>query len=321
MTDAVFFGLLIGTQAFFVLADVYERYRMPQEHPRPPASFEAVRFMGAVLLTYFVIQGVVGRIAPGPQAVVDRVTVALGGTAVSAVSVRPEPGVFALALAVLVGLYIGGLADYLVHRFVSHSRPLFFTHEYHHLPSEVFLLMPGLAARPFAVVASFPVTVATALAAYGTLAVLGQPVVTATPMQCLLIAHVTLLVTSHSAFLRRWRGAHVVMTRLGLTTPHEHLLHHTTDLRGNYANLTTVWDRVFGTYIDPDVVTMEGRRLGLDYDQDWLGAVTLSYFKLPAHLRKRFDVGRWCNLTSDETDAARSAPDARSAPEARAARA
>jgi len=166
------------------------------------------------------------------------------------------------------------------------------------LIGEVMLLMPGLAARPFAVVATLPVTLLTAAAAYGTLWALGQPLATATPMRLLLLAHVLLLVTSHSSALREIAWMHTALKRLGLTTAPEHLLHHTTDLVGNFANLTTVWDRVFGTYLDPDLPRHQARRLGLAYDQDWLGAVTLGLVKLPARVRARFDVGRWCNLAS-----------------------
>ena len=49
----------------------------------------------------------------------------------------------ATLLAVLL-FYVAGLGDYLVHRFFSHSRWFWFTHEYHHLPRQVSILMPGI---------------------------------------------------------------------------------------------------------------------------------------------------------------------------------
>jgi sterol desaturase/sphingolipid hydroxylase (fatty acid hydroxylase superfamily) len=284
MSDSQFIGLFIGSQAVVVLMDL-------RRGTDRPSSWASRGFLLGVLIVYFAIQGGLGRLAPGPQQVVDAVVVRLAPGAA-----RGEPAGWALALAFVAGLYVGGLVDYLVHRFLSHSRALFFTHEYHHLPSEVMLLMPGLAARPFAVVATLPVTIATAAAAYGTLWALGQPVATATPMKLLLLTHVMLLVTSHSSALREIAWMHSALKPFGLTTAREHLLHHTTDLRGNYANLTTVWDRVFGTYLDPDLPGHQGHRVGLAYDQDWLGAVTLGLVKLPASVRARFDVGRWCNL-------------------------
>ena len=45
--------------------------------------------------------------------------------------------------------YVAGLWDYLVHRWFSHSRWFWFTHEYHHLPRQVTILMPGILVRPF----------------------------------------------------------------------------------------------------------------------------------------------------------------------------
>lgn len=301
MSDAAFLTVLVGAQVVLVGLDVVDRW-LPSDEARPAgsASWAAIGFLASVLAAYFAIQLSLARLLPDAAAVVARVGAALGGTAGEA---APMP----LLASVIAGLYAGGLVDYLVHRFVSHHERLFFTHEYHHLPREVFLLMPGLAARPFAILASFPVTVATAVCAYGTLALLGQPVADTTPLKLLVILQVLLLVTSHSSFLRRFRAVHAAMTCLGLTTAREHLLHHTTDLRGNYANLTTLWDRVFGTYLDPDLPRHQGHPLGLAYDQDWLGAVTASLVKLPPSVRARFDVGRWCNLAPAAAPAQRAA--------------
>jgi sterol desaturase/sphingolipid hydroxylase (fatty acid hydroxylase superfamily) len=292
MSDHVFVVVLVGSQALLVGLDVLDRF-LPAHEPRPAgrASPRAIGFLALVLVAYFAIQLSLARLLPDAAAVVARVGAALGGTAGHA-ALGP------LLIAVAVGLYAGGLVDYLMHRFVSHHRLLFFTHEYHHVPSEVFLLMPGLAARPFAILASFPTTVATAVSAYGTLALLGQPVADTTALKLLVIIQVMLLVTSHSSFLRRFRAVHVAMKALGLTTAREHLVHHTTDLHGNYANLTAIWDRVFGTYLDPDLPQHQGHPLGLPYDQDWLGAVTASHLKLPESVRERFDIGRWCNLAA-----------------------
>lgn len=37
-------------------------------------------------------------------------------------------------------------------------------------------------------------------------------------------------------------------------------------------------------------------RLGLGYDQDFLGAITAGRWKLSPAAQERFDVGRYCNL-------------------------
>jgi sterol desaturase/sphingolipid hydroxylase (fatty acid hydroxylase superfamily) len=86
------------------------------------------------------------------------------------------------------------------------------------------------------------------------------------------------------------------MKWLALTTPQEHLLHHTVDLEGNYGNFTVLWDRMFGTYLDPTKHEHENHALGLPYDQDFVGALTAGRVKLPAAIRRRFQVERFCNL-------------------------
>jgi hypothetical protein len=86
------------------------------------------------------------------------------------------------------------------------------------------------------------------------------------------------------------------MKWLALTTPQEHLLHHTVDLQGNYGNFTVVWDRLFGTYLDPMRSEYQDRPLGLAYDQDFVGTLTAGRLKLPGSLRARFEVDRFCNL-------------------------
>ena len=205
----------------------------------------------------------------------------------------------------MVLFYIAGLWDYLVHRFFSHSRRFFFTHEYHHLPSEVNLAMPGMAARPFAVIASFPATLATVVSAYVLLLVLGLPLWDLSALKAIVLVQGFLLVATHSCFMRKWWWVHHAMKRLALTTPQEHLLHHTVDLDGNYGNFTVLWDRLFGTYLDLTLARHQGHRLGLGYDQDFLGALTMGKLKLPQALRRRFQVERFCNVEPEPSAAQR----------------
>lgn len=117
-----------------------------------------------------------------------------------------------------------------------------------------------------------------------------------TVFQIPLLASSTLLVTSHSSFLRRGWLAHRVLSKLALTTPQEHVLHHTVDLHGNYGNFTTLWDRLFGTYLDPRLAEHQGHRLGLGYDRDFLGTITAGRARIPRAWRKRFQLARYANL-------------------------
>jgi hypothetical protein len=86
------------------------------------------------------------------------------------------------------------------------------------------------------------------------------------------------------------------MRALRLTTPQEHLVHHSADLEGNYGNFTTLWDRAFGTYLDPTLGDNQNHPLGLPYDQDFLGTLTFGRYKLPEPVRQRFQVARYCNV-------------------------
>jgi hypothetical protein len=88
--------------------------------------------------------------------------------------------------------------------------------------------------------------------------------------------------------LRRFAVVHSILRWVCITTPQEHLLHHAAQQAGNYGNFTTVWDRVLGTYLDPHGLDLECVPLGLTYDQDYLGALTAGWLKLPAAWRQRF---------------------------------
>lgn len=205
-----------------------------------------------------------------------------------------------LVLVAIVAYYIAGLWDYLIHRFVSHARPFWFTHEYHHLPNQVFIAMPGIFVRPFAAFPSFLTSLATGLSIYCGLLLIGTPLWELTSLFPVVLVIGVVLTASHSCFLRRWRLVHRVMSCFGLTTPQEHLLHHTIEMNGNYGNFTTVWDRVFGTYLDPMLEQNRDRALGLPYDQDFLGTLTFGRLKLPAAIRMRCQLSRYCNIHDSE---------------------
>jgi len=206
-------------------------------------------------------------------------------------------GVVAMAFVGVVGFYFVGLCDYLMHRYVSHSRPMWFSHENHHLSTDVSTYMPGMSVRPFAVVVVFP---STAVTIFSLQLALGLSGFVVSDMVSLL--YIVVLVqtgvggASHSAFLRRRWWIHKLLKPLGITTPQEHWLHHASDLECNYGNSVTLWDRVFGTYLDPETVADGEHRAGLAYDQDFLGAITLSQLKLSSRLRNYFKLDRYCYL-------------------------
>jgi sterol desaturase/sphingolipid hydroxylase (fatty acid hydroxylase superfamily) len=298
MSITMLLAIALGIQVFFFLIDLVDRHlTRDRRYEGEPLKPRTMVFMVGVLSLYFLVQYLGFALVPDT----DTLLATIGATW-AAVLGRPSgagtisgPWLWALVVA---AFYLSGLWDYLMHRFVSHSRWLWFTHEYHHLPNQVFVGMPGVSTRPFAVVATFPVMVGTIVCAYAVLVVFGRPLWDLEPLKVLVLFHVFVLTASHSCCLRRWWWVHRVMTCAALTTPHEHVLHHSVEMKGNYGNFTTLWDRLFGTYLAPTRTTGERLVLGLGYDQDFLGAVTAGRLKLPARVRTYFQVDRYCNTAS-----------------------
>ena len=293
MSLGTFLGISAAVQLVFLALDLADRHATRAER----YGGEALRplsllFLLGVIACFFAIQVVSFAWLPRIDALVERVRAAV----VSGVDVAPAPTGWKL-LALGMGLfYLEGLVDYAWHRWFSHHRLFWFTHESHHLPTEIFVGMPGLGVRPFAVLTVVPVVVGTAAIAYALLHVLGMPMWSWTIFQIPLLLSSTLLVTSHSSFMRRGWLAHRLLAPLALTTPQEHVLHHTVDLQGNYGNFTTIWDRLFGTYLDPRRAEHQGRRYGLAYDRDFLGTLTAGALRFPTSWRRRFQLDRYCNL-------------------------
>lgn len=295
MSDRTFLIALLAIFATFVVLDGVELRRVSWIGKAGRPSGEAFGFLVIMLALYGLIQMGGLSLVPSTDRMMETVRSTLADWIGQPVTAEPIRGVWLLLLTAVL-FYVSGLWDYLLHRFFGHSRRFFFIHEYHHLPSQVNVIMPGLAMRPFVVVTSFPATVATVISAYAILLALGLPLWDLSPLKILLLVQAVLLCASHSCFMRRWWWIHHGMKRLALTTPQEHLLHHTVDLQGNYGNFTVLWDRMFGTYLDPTKSEHQDHALGLPYDQDFVGTLTAGRFKLSAAMRRRFQVERFCNV-------------------------
>ena len=293
MTLAQFVGVTAGIQLLFLGLDLADRHatrddRYEGERLRP----RAFAFLAGVIVVFLAIQVAGMALVPRLDGLIEglRQRVAPGSTP------APAPTGLTLVLVSVALFHLAGFVDYAWHRWFSHHRWFWFTHESHHLPNQVFVGMPGLGVRPFAVFTVVPTVGFTALLTYLALRLTGRPMWSWTVFQFPLLATSTLLVTSHSCFLRRGWLAHRVMSPLALTTPQDHALHHTVDLQGNYGNFTTLWDRLFGTYLDPRLPQHQGRRYGLAYDQDFLGTLTVGRARLPRSWRERFQLARYTNL-------------------------
>lgn len=258
-------------------------------------------FLGGVWLAYFAIQALLMAAMP----TVERTLAWFSGIMNLADSSLSGPnGVTArgtIFLLVMVTYMVAGFWDYCLHRWMLHGRRFWFLHENHHLPTRVFNGMPGISVRPFVA----PTTFLTYFCTTGTI-LCG---VTLLDQLWLLHAYVGYLPglilsfaligsASHSCFLRQFRWLHRLMKVLFITTPLEHILHHGAGVQGNYGNFTTLWDRVFGTYLDPLKMSNARLQIGLLYDQDFLGTLTGGRWKIPQPVRERYRLGEFCYFPS-----------------------
>jgi sterol desaturase/sphingolipid hydroxylase (fatty acid hydroxylase superfamily) len=294
-----FIWLFVYVQAGFITLDLYEHWRSARQ-----AGVQGViRRNAAVILAvctacvgYSAIQLALASALPNLGKLTN-FAIRLTMSQPAGTDARWMVPVFGVAFSV------GTLFDYLVHRFLLHG-PLWRLHENHHLPSVVSNVMPGIAARPFVIVPNFLINAGSCAAIFGVVELVGRPQLIATfihLLPALLLTFSFVACASHSNFLRRFDWIERVFRSLLLIGPREHLLHHAATIKGNYGNFTTLWDRAFGTYVAP---SHEGEIvLGLDYDQDFLGAITAGRFKLSRALRSRYQVGRVCRLDDNDGSA------------------
>jgi sterol desaturase/sphingolipid hydroxylase (fatty acid hydroxylase superfamily) len=294
-----FIWLFVYVQAAFIAMDLYEHWRLARKAGKQKvirANAALILALGATCAIYTAIQLALALALPNIGRLTD---FALRLVPVQRVAPQRQwtIPVFIVAFA------IATLFDYLVHRFLLHG-PLWRLHENHHLPSVVSNVMPGIAARPFVIVPNFLINAGSCAAIFGVVYLIGRPQLIATFLHlvpALLLAFTFVACASHSNFLRRSDWVETAFRSVLLIGPREHLLHHAARIQGNFGNFTTVWDRAFGTYVSP--ANENGVVLGLDYDQDFLGAITAGRFKLPPSLRSRYQVGRVCRLHESDISA------------------
>src|SRR5713226_7577134 len=291
-----FIWLFVYVQAGFVTLDLYEHWRSARKAGAQRvirANAAVILAVGTACIGYSAIQLALASALPNIGKLTN-FAMRLTTSQPAAADAWWTVPVFAVAFSV------GTLFDYLVHRFLLHG-PLWRLHENHHLPSVVSNVMPGIAARPFVIVPNFLINAGSCAAIFGVVELVGHPQLISTfihLLPALLLTFSFVACASHSNFLRRFVRVERVFRSLLLIGPREHLLHHAATIKGNFGNFTTIWDRAFGTYVAPPE---EGEiALGLDYDQDFLGAITAGRFKLPCALRSRYQLGRVCRL--DEND-------------------
>jgi sterol desaturase/sphingolipid hydroxylase (fatty acid hydroxylase superfamily) len=156
--------------------------------------------------------------------------------------------------ALLLYVVVSDFASYWAHRLL-HGRLLWDTHAWHHSPKYLYVLSGSRAGPIHILVLIAPTTLAYLVFPYPT-------------------AHYYAL--AHGAF--QVANQHYIHSNLWvpfakylefvLVTPRFHFVHHSRTRAycdSNYGFIFSVWDRLFGTYTDPDRVPRD-EPLGLNYE-------------------------------------------------------
>jgi sterol desaturase/sphingolipid hydroxylase (fatty acid hydroxylase superfamily) len=178
-----------------------------------------------------------------------------------------EWSVWALLLSYLIAADLG---LYWAHR-ILHTRPLWPTHAFHHSPEHLNVLA-GLRASPVHILLLFlPLVIAYSLFPFpdgGSIALFVFLVEVAN--QHYIHSNVYFPMARHVEKL--------------FVTPRMHFVHHSARKdysNSNYGFVFSIWDKMFGTFTDPDSVAKDDK-LGLDYnDSKWRMLIGLPRSEAP----------------------------------------
>ena len=162
---------------------------------------------------------------------------------------------------VLLWLLVADLLYYCAHRFL-HSSLLWHAHAFHHKPEHINPLS-GVRASPLHVVV---------LAVSGTTAYLLLPYPEA---GLAVLAHSVLSACVPFYAHANLRVPFASYLEYVFVTPRFHFVHHSRDRRysdTNFGEVLTIWDRIFGTFDNPDTVPLD-EPTGLNYELSNLRAM------------------------------------------------
>ena len=151
------------------------------------------------------------------------------------------PALLDLPLPLRVGLYyvLADLGSYWMHR-LMHGRHVWRVHRWHHSPPYLYWLAGIRATLPQQFLFSLPF-------------VFWAPLLHHLPVWLVPV------ILAHGLFLNDWMHMNVTWRSRWLevvfVTPRYHHVHHSTSAEHYTANLgalLTIWDRMFGTYVDPE---------------------------------------------------------------------
>jgi sterol desaturase/sphingolipid hydroxylase (fatty acid hydroxylase superfamily) len=146
-----------------------------------------------------------------------------------------------LALKLVLFFIVEDFGLYWVHR-LMHTNYFWRTHKWHHYPKYMYWLAGVRTAIPHIIL--FNLTF-----------ILARPLLRGAPIW------IFQLILAEHTFRNNWMHMNVAWKLSWLewfvVTPRYHQIHHSDDpqhYRSNMASLLTIWDRLFGTYYNPDLV-------------------------------------------------------------------
>jgi sterol desaturase/sphingolipid hydroxylase (fatty acid hydroxylase superfamily) len=149
-----------------------------------------------------------------------------------------------LPLRVLAFYLVADCGSYWMHR-LMHTRHVWRVHRWHHSSTQLYWLSGVRATVPQQILFNLPYLAA-------------APLLAGIPLWGLLAMTVEGVVRNNWMHMNvTWRSSWLERV---LVTPRYHHIHHSADAAlhdGNYGSLFSIWDRLFGTYLDPDVTVPE----------------------------------------------------------------
>jgi len=144
-----------------------------------------------------------------------------------------------LPVRVVAFYLLADLGSYWMHR-LMHTRHVWRVHRWHHSPTQLYWLAGVRTTIPHQVLFNLPTIVL-------------LPIIVGGPLWLYLAMIVEGVARNNWMHLNvSWRSNWLERV---IVTPRYHQIHHSADAQlhdGNYGALFTFWDRMFGTYIDPD---------------------------------------------------------------------
>jgi sterol desaturase/sphingolipid hydroxylase (fatty acid hydroxylase superfamily) len=144
----------------------------------------------------------------------------------------------ALPARIAVCYLVADCGSYWMHRFM-HTRYAWRIHRWHHSPRQLYWFAGVRATLPQQILFNVP---------YFAMVGIG-----AAPPELFLWMMIAGVLTNHWMHMNvSWRSNWLEKI---FVTPRYHHIHHSSNAAlhdGNYGTLFTLWDRLFGTYIDPD---------------------------------------------------------------------